>query len=182
MFKIIGGDGRQYGPVSTEQLRQWIAQGRANAQTLAQAEGSTDWKRLGEFAEFSPSSAPVLPPITPTMPPPMPTVSASGPMFVPGVVPRTNSMAIAGLVMGLIGVTIGWVCCGPLFSILGVVFSSVALSQINRDPARQTGRGLAICGLVLSILGLLVALGLGMWWFAMRRALGHHLYYWHYHT
>jgi len=175
MFKIIGGDGRQYGPVSTEEVRQWIAQGRANILTLAQAEGSTDWKRLGEFPEFSPPSAPVLPPITPTTPLPIAAVS------VPGVAPKTNSMAIAGLAMGLIGVTIGWVCCGPLFSILGIVFSSIALSQINRDPVTQTGRGIAVCGLVLSILGLLVALGLGAW-LAMRRPFGRHLYYWHYHT
>jgi hypothetical protein len=40
---------------------------------------------------------------------------------------------------------------------------------------------MAICGLVLSILGLLIALGVGTW-FAMRRTLGRHLYYWHYHT
>ena len=42
----------EYGPVSPEQLRQWIAEGRANAQTLVQAEGSADWKPLGQFPEF----------------------------------------------------------------------------------------------------------------------------------
>ena len=86
MFKIIGADGQSYGPVSTEQLRQWIAEGRANAQTPAQAEGSAEWKRLGEFPEFSPSSAPVSPPATwvPT---------AHAPVPVPTVHPKTNSMA-----------------------------------------------------------------------------------------
>jgi TM2 domain-containing membrane protein YozV len=53
MFKIIGGDGRQYGPVSAEQVRQWITEGRANAQTLAQPDGATDWKALGTLAEFA---------------------------------------------------------------------------------------------------------------------------------
>lgn len=53
MYKIIGGDGRTYGPISIEQLRQWIAEGRANAQTLAQVEGSVDWKPLGTFPEFA---------------------------------------------------------------------------------------------------------------------------------
>jgi hypothetical protein len=53
MYKIIGGDGREYGPVSLEQLRQWIAEGRANAQTRVCAEGSTEWKPLASFPELA---------------------------------------------------------------------------------------------------------------------------------
>jgi hypothetical protein len=53
MFKIIGADGKEYGPVSAEVVREWIAAHRANAQTRAQAEGSSDWKPLGEFPEFA---------------------------------------------------------------------------------------------------------------------------------
>ena len=51
-YRIIGADGKQYGPVTTEQLREWIAAGRANGQTLAQPEGATDWRPLGTLAEF----------------------------------------------------------------------------------------------------------------------------------
>ncbi len=53
MFTIIGGDGKEYGPVSTEQVRGWIGAGRANLDTKARAIGSEEWRRLGEFAEFS---------------------------------------------------------------------------------------------------------------------------------
>jgi hypothetical protein len=171
MFKIIGADGQPYGPVSTEQLRQWIAEGRANAQTLAQTEGSAEWKRLVEFPEFSQSSAPGSPPAAPA-----PTAN----VFGPAVHPKTNSLAITGLVMGIVGVTIGWLCCGPLFNILGIIFSSIGLSQINRDPARQTGKAIAFWGLALSILGLIAAIGMGLL-FAMRGAFGRHPIYWHYH-
>src|SRR5678816_3349051 len=52
-YKIIGGDGQQYGPAEAAQLREWIAAGRANAQTLAQAEGSLEWKPLGSYADFA---------------------------------------------------------------------------------------------------------------------------------
>jgi hypothetical protein len=65
MYKIIGADGQQYGPVSAEQLRQWIVEGRANAQTLIQAEGGADWKPLGQYPEFA------TPPIGTTQPPPV---------------------------------------------------------------------------------------------------------------
>ncbi len=65
MYKIIGSDGREYGPVTTEQLRQWIATGRANLQTKAQPEGGTDWRPLAEFPEFAgAAAAPGLPPLT----------------------------------------------------------------------------------------------------------------------
>jgi hypothetical protein len=39
MYRIIGAAGRKYGPVSAEQMRQWIAEGRVNAHTMALAEG-----------------------------------------------------------------------------------------------------------------------------------------------
>ena len=52
MFKIIGVDGKEYGPVSSDLVRQWIREGRANAQTRIQPEGSTEWITLGQVPEF----------------------------------------------------------------------------------------------------------------------------------
>ncbi len=53
MYKIIGADGKAYGPVSAEQVRQWVAAGRADGQTLAQTPGQTEWRRLSELPEFA---------------------------------------------------------------------------------------------------------------------------------
>ena len=53
MYKIIGADGKEYGPISAEQLRQWIAEGRANGQTRVLLEGTADWKTLAEIPEFA---------------------------------------------------------------------------------------------------------------------------------
>jgi hypothetical protein len=69
MYKIIGGDGREYGPVTADQLRRWFAEGRANAQTRVQAEGGTEWKTLGELPEFADLAHPVS--ATPAVPPPI---------------------------------------------------------------------------------------------------------------
>jgi predicted nucleic-acid-binding Zn-ribbon protein len=52
-YKIIGADLMEYGPVSAEQIRQWIAEGRVNAETKLQAEGGGEWKRLAEVPEFA---------------------------------------------------------------------------------------------------------------------------------
>ena len=52
---------------------------------------------------------------------------------------KTNGMAIAGFVTAI-------ACCSPV----GIILSSIALSQINKDP-NQKGKGLAIAGLVYGI-------------------------------
>jgi hypothetical protein len=53
MYKIIGADLKEYGPVPAERVRKWIAEGRADGQTKARAEGTNDWKPLSEFPEFA---------------------------------------------------------------------------------------------------------------------------------
>jgi hypothetical protein len=53
MYKVIGGDQNQYGPVTADEVRHWIADGRLSAQSLAWAEGAAEWKPLGAFPEFA---------------------------------------------------------------------------------------------------------------------------------
>ncbi|MDB6122589.1 MAG: hypothetical protein JWQ71_1582 [Pedosphaera sp.] len=53
MYKIIGADQKEYGPVSAQEIRQWIIEGRANGQTLVQAEGATNWQPLSAHPEFA---------------------------------------------------------------------------------------------------------------------------------
>ena len=144
MYYLIGADQKEYGPVAADEVRAWIAEGRANGQTLARLEGGP-WKPLSAFPEFVASlgAAP-----QPAQPGPLAQASLTA------RAPETNSMAVAGLVMGILSMTIGLVCCGLVFNVLGIIFSSVALSQIKKSPVQQTGRNLAIIGLVLSILGL----------------------------
>ena len=53
MYKIIGADQKEYGPVTSDHIRHWIAEGRVNGQTQARAEGDEEWKPLAAFAEFA---------------------------------------------------------------------------------------------------------------------------------
>lgn len=69
MFTIIGGDGKEYGPATIDQIRAWIAGGRANLETQARRAGESEWRRLGDFAEFTESSA-SPPPVVETAPSP----------------------------------------------------------------------------------------------------------------
>lgn len=66
MYKIIGADGKEYGPVSAEQLRQWLNEGRVNKQTRVQVADSTDWVALGDVPALNPIAPPsAVPLITP---------------------------------------------------------------------------------------------------------------------
>jgi hypothetical protein len=52
-YKIIGGDQKQYGPVTAEELRQWIAEGRLNGESLVLAQDGGTWQHLSELPEFA---------------------------------------------------------------------------------------------------------------------------------
>ena len=145
MYKIIGADQKEYGPAAADEIRNWIMEGRANGQTLARVE-SGPWKALSSFPEFAQalSALPQPPPVAPV---------AGGSLRR-----ESNGMAVAGLIMGLLSVTVGLLCCGPLFGILGILFSAVALAQIKRNPFQQSSRGMAISGLILSALGMIISL------------------------
>jgi|CZKI01.1.fsa_nt_gi hypothetical protein len=57
MYTIIGGDGKEYGPVTADQIRAWIAGGRANLDTKVKALGTDEWKRIADFPELAGSGA-----------------------------------------------------------------------------------------------------------------------------
>jgi uncharacterized membrane protein len=81
MYKIIGADQREYGPVTAEQVREWIAEGRANGATKIQAEGNSEWLPLSAFPEFADALAAKAPPPAPELPPP-PTDPAALAQFI----------------------------------------------------------------------------------------------------
>jgi GYF domain 2 len=107
MFKIIGADQKEYGPISAEQIRQWIIDGRLNAQTRAQRDGG-EWQTLSAFDEF----ADVLRPAAAGTTPPPPG-SAPAPMAMPGgpgsrdaALQALKGPAIALIVTSSIGVAL----------------------------------------------------------------------------
>lgn len=52
-YFMIGGDGREYGPVTDGQLREWISQRRANRQTRIRREPGREFSPLGDWPEFA---------------------------------------------------------------------------------------------------------------------------------
>jgi prepilin-type processing-associated H-X9-DG protein len=144
MFKLIAADQKVYGPVSADQVREWLAQGRANAQTKMQLVGSTDWKPLAEFPEF----ADALRQARPSAPPaPLPVAGTqTGTAW-----PKASGMAVTSLVLGCLGL----LTCG-ITSLVGLVLGFVALSRIKRSNGQLGGQGLALAGTIVSAVCLLL--------------------------
>jgi hypothetical protein len=57
MYTIIGGDGKEYGPVTVDQIRAWMAGGRANLATKVRAQGTDAWKSIADCPEITGSMA-----------------------------------------------------------------------------------------------------------------------------
>jgi hypothetical protein len=80
-------------------------------------------------------------------PPPVPmTVRPPGP---------SQGLAIASMVIGLIGLFTGLFCFGPIPGIAALIMGLVALSQIKRTPDRVGGKPFAIVGIVAGSVSLL---------------------------
>ena len=132
MYKIIGADEKEYGPVSEEKIRDWIKEGRVNSLTKVRSEESTGWKPLGEIEEFRA----MLPPGA-NLPPVLRTTAT--------VEAKTSGLAIASLVLGALGlVSLG------LTALIGLVLGIIALVKISRSRGSLRGTGLALAGTIVS--------------------------------
>jgi hypothetical protein len=61
---------------------------------------------------------------------------------------QSKSLANAAMVIGIISVTVGWLCMGPLPAIVAIVLGAIALSQIKKNPDRVSGKQAAWIGVI----------------------------------
>ena len=141
MYKIIGTDGRQYGPVNAEQIRRWLAENRLHAQTLVQTEGAPDWKPLGSLAEFA-ADVQTVPPV---IPPPGAAAARASHKIAAGIFGiLLGSLGIhkfilgytgAGLIMLLISVLSCFIL-SPIMHIIGLIEGIIYLCKPDEEFVR----------------------------------------------
>ncbi|HEY1717852.1 MAG TPA: DUF4339 domain-containing protein [Verrucomicrobiae bacterium] len=124
-YTIIGGDGRQYGPISGNDLRKWISEGRLNAQSLAKEESDTEFRALSAFPEFADvfgAGGQI-----PGAPPPL---SPSGSGSRETALQRVKAPAVALMVASILNIILA------LWSLLQLIFSNPDLQQVNSELAQ----------------------------------------------
>lgn len=158
MYSMIGGDGREYGPVSAEQLRQWFAEGRVDRNTQIRGEGQAEWFALSEFAEFADlvavpravAPAPVMPLPETVSPPPCTPAGGTAPV---AAVPINSGLAVASLVMGILSLF----CCG-LLALPAIICGHLARREIAASNGALGGDGMARAGMIIGYVVVGIAL------------------------
>jgi hypothetical protein len=154
MYKIIGADGKEYGPIPAEQLRQWIAEGRANSQSRVLLEGSADWKPLSEYPELMASATGA------------PGVLGAPPTMMSAVPSEAALQQVSGPATGLIVVGILYFVAAILSLILHLVGASILAANQMSNPAIASmfsgPIGIISNILVLALGGVILYGGIGM--------------------
>ena len=166
MYTIVGGNQQPYGPVEADLIRTWVAEGRANGNTIAKADDGP-WKPLRTFPEFAdlflttastPPAGGTPPPLDTGTPPPFQTTPplysfSSTPLNQSTPGPHTLSMV--GLVCSCLGLL---PCCCLPFSLVGLICSVVGYNQLAKAPdgAFTTSKTLPLIGIWVGAAGLLL--------------------------
>jgi len=134
MFKILGADGREYGPVANDQIRKWIVEGRANRDTMAKQGDDVSWRPLGQFAEFADvlGIAPSL--VGGTPPPAGPTAMAAAVAPAPIAAPAGGAQARAQAQQLVTGPAIALMVTAGLGIAVGLLGLVQILSGMGGTP------------------------------------------------
>lgn len=97
-------------------------------------------------------------PIQPAWQPPPPPLSAR---------PQNKSLATASMVLGIISITVGWFCFGPIPATIAIVLGLVALSQMKKNPEHFGGQPFAWTGIITGGLMLLIYGGIMIFYVIM---------------
>ncbi len=141
-YTIIGSDQKQYGLVTPDDVRRWIAEGRLNEQSLVKAQGDAEFRPLPDFPEFADAlaaraGAPVA---LPPLPAGTPVASA-----------KTSGLAIASLVFGILGLF----TCGAA-ALIGLILGIIAVVKVRQSRGALNGGGIALAGVIVSAIFLLM--------------------------
>lgn len=167
-YFIIGGDGKQYGPVTGGQMREWVTQGRVNAQTRVRSEAGPDWQPLESWPELADlcggGNAGAPPPVSGSAPQPMPPPGVQGSVYA--VPAATCQLAVWSLGLAILGI----ICCGLFTGIPAVICGHKARADIRNSQGALGGDGMAVAGLILGYIGIVVTIVITLvYGFAMSR-------------
>jgi len=152
---------QRYGPISEQELRQWIAQGRVKPTDQVWSEGMAEWVSAQTLDQGGQQTS--VPPCQPAVMPPYSSVFAAKPAKVQAIAILTLCAGIFDCLTG-----VGWACTcflSPLgaysmtVGILAIIYASRLLAV---RPAVAPARYLAIMQIINIISGSVWSLVVGI--------------------
>ena len=134
---------QQRGPVELYELTQLVRSGAVTGRDLAWTDGMAQWTAIDDLRHYFPEAS-----LSATA-----GYTAGQPGAGGAAGTRTSGLAIASLVLGLLG----WTFLPVLGSLLAVVLGHVAMREIRRSKGAVTGSGMATAGLVIGYFVLILA-------------------------
>jgi len=139
-------DSAQHGPVSLQDLQAKIRSGEIASDALVWRDGMVDWTSANAVPEVSsgvvaaggsaPAVAAVYAPPGTQPPAGYPPMASARP---------TSGLAIASLILGILGLT----SCTLITGIPAIICGHMAMARTHPQTGNMGGRGMAIAGLVM---------------------------------
>ena len=157
MYKILGSDGNEYGPVPARQIKQWIVENRVDKKTPVFPDGAADWVFLESLQEFKTVFAP--PPLGK-----MQSEGVGGSLYA--IIPYKNIKALGAYyfaifsVIPIFGMPLGFI--GLALGILGLRFQRLhpwAGGKVHAWIGIVLGGLFGLIYLALIIVGIVMLVG-----------------------
>src|SRR5262245_46436862 len=132
LYKILGVDQQEYGPVVAEQICRWIAERRVTASTLTQLGGSADWQPISAVPEFADALRRVSPPVVASYAPQPST--ETGEHAIGQIIPFKNPKAIWAYYLGIFSFIPG---LGILSGFAAMVLGIQGLLLAHKNPGAR---------------------------------------------
>ncbi len=87
--------------------------------------------------------------VTPDIPTAAPVIQLDAQPRPAGPPPKTSGLAIASLVLSILGVLTAFIGVGIILTVIALIFGISAMKQIKARPAEQRGYGLALAGAII---------------------------------
>jgi len=154
MFKIIGADQKEYGPVSTAQIRQWITDGRLNATTKAQRATGGDWQPLSAFEEFADIFNPAVAASTPDATAPAAASEAPAAAPLPTASREMALLSVKGPAMALMIISAIGIALYVLVILIFLLGFGPNLSHLSPEMRRVLIANQGVLGILRALFGL----------------------------
>ena len=158
-FKANDKDETEYGPLDSDQIREWLREKRMDNNSLVRKSTDEEWRPLGQVPDWQTSAIP--PERIPPAPAPAPAPASAegegeGEGGVSTVIPYKNAPALIAYYVGVF-----CIICPPLLCFPAIILGVIGLRRVKENPEVK-GTAHAWIGILSGSFFLLLSIVIGV--------------------